>query len=86
MLPTLAGICNTSLFVISVNFQAHKPLLSISSPVFEGMFYGPMADKNLKDVKLDDVKPSGFRTVPLLLNPRSLLRIQPFYKMEGFAV
>jgi len=41
--------------------QAHKLLLSISSPVFEGMFYGPMADKNLKDVKLDDVKPSGFR-------------------------
>jgi hypothetical protein len=46
--------------------QAHKLLLSISSPVFEALFYGPMSDKNLKDVKLDDVKPSGFRTVHLL--------------------
>jgi hypothetical protein len=44
-------------------FQAHKLLLSISSPVFEALFYGPMSDKNLKDVKVDDVKPSGFRTV-----------------------
>jgi hypothetical protein len=41
--------------------QAHKLLLSISSPVFEGMFYGPMADRNLRDVRVDDVKPSGFR-------------------------
>jgi len=43
------------------SLQAHKLLLAISSPVFEGMFFGPLADKNLRDVKVDDVKPSGFR-------------------------
>jgi len=43
------------------SIQAHKLLLAISSSVFEALFYGPLADKNMREVRVDDVKPSGFR-------------------------
>eukprot|EP00088_Acartia_fossae_P059657 TRINITY_DN7102_c0_g1_i2.p1 TRINITY_DN7102_c0_g1~~TRINITY_DN7102_c0_g1_i2.p1 ORF type:complete len:813 (-),score=304.37 TRINITY_DN7102_c0_g1_i2:88-2526(-) len=41
--------------------RAHKLILAISSPVFEGMFYGPMADQGANEFKVEDVKPVGFR-------------------------
>ena len=31
---------------------AHKLVLAITSSVFEGMFFGPLADKNLSQVNL----------------------------------
>jgi len=43
------------------NIRAHKLLLSITSPVFEAMFFGPLAQQGLREVKIEDVKPSGFR-------------------------
>jgi len=43
------------------SIQAHKLILSISSSVFEGMFFGPMSDPQKKDFKIEDVKPVGFR-------------------------
>ena len=30
--------------------QAHKLFLAVASPVFEGMFFGPLADKGLREV------------------------------------
>ena len=41
--------------------QAHKLFLAVVSPVFEGMFFGPLADKHLREVRVEDVKPAGFR-------------------------
>ena len=32
--------------------RAHKLILAISSPVFEGMFYGPMADQGTAEFKV----------------------------------
>ncbi|XP_023327484.1 speckle-type POZ protein [Eurytemora carolleeae] len=53
--------------------QVHKLLLSISSPVFEGMFYGPMADTTTREFKVDDVKPVGFRRlIQFIYNSRWL--------------
>jgi len=43
------------------SMRGHKLLLAMSSPVFEGMFYGPMADGNANEFKVEDVKPVGFR-------------------------
>ena len=34
------------------SMAAHRLLLSISSPVFEGMFFGPMADTNTREFKV----------------------------------
>jgi len=53
--------------------QAHKLILAITSPVFEGMFFGPLADKNLLEVRVDDVKPDGFRRlIQFVYNSRCL--------------
>ena len=41
--------------------QAHKMMLAVTSAVFEGMFFGPLADKGLREVRIDDLKPAGFR-------------------------
>jgi len=41
--------------------QAHKLMLAVTSPTFEAMFFGPLADKGLREVRVEDVKPSGFR-------------------------
>jgi len=41
--------------------QGHKLLMAISSPVFEGMFFGTGVDPSNRDFKVDDVKPVGFR-------------------------
>ena len=52
---------------------AHKLLLAITSPVFEAMFFGPLADRNLREVRVEDVKPSGFkRLIHFIYNSRCL--------------
>jgi len=53
--------------------QAHKLVLAITSSVFEGMFFGPLADRNLREVKVEDVKPVGFkRLLQFIYNSRCL--------------
>ena len=37
-------------FCLILNHQAHKLFLAVASPVFEGMFFGPLADKGLREV------------------------------------
>jgi len=69
LVPSLLGRFLDQQQFTDVNFvladgssiAAHKLLLAISSSVFEGLFFGPLSDKNLREVKVDDVKPSGFR-------------------------
>jgi len=52
---------------------AHKLVLAITSSVFEGMFFGPLADKNLSQVRVEDVKPAGFkRLIHFIYNSRCL--------------
>jgi len=53
--------------------QAHKLMLAITSPVFEAMFFGPLSDRNLREVRVDDVKPQGFkRLIHFIYNSRCL--------------
>ena len=48
-------------------------MLAITSPVFEGMFFGPLADRNLREVRVEDVKPTGFkRLIHFIYNSRCL--------------
>jgi hypothetical protein len=44
------------------SFPGHKFLLSMSSPVFEAMFYGPLAS-NKKEIRLKEEDPEAFKTV-----------------------
>jgi len=55
------------------SIQAHKLMLSVTSPVFEGMFFGPLADKGMREVRVDDLKPAGFRRlIHFVYNSRCL--------------
>lgn len=42
--------------------EAHKLFLAISSPVFEAMFYGNMAEKN-DTIPILDVQPDAFKAL-----------------------
>jgi len=81
LLPALVGKFYDQQSYTDVTFQlgdgstvqAHKLLLAITSPVFEAMFFGPLADRNLREVRVDDVKPSGFkRLIHFVYNSRCL--------------
>ncbi|CAL1299662.1 unnamed protein product [Larinioides sclopetarius] len=43
-------------------FKAHKLILALGSPVFEAMFYGPLAEKGEK-VIIPDITPDGFKVL-----------------------
>jgi len=52
---------------------AHKLILAITSPAFEAMFFGPLADKNLREVRVTDIQPTGFkRLIQFIYNSRCL--------------
>ena len=54
-------------------FPAHKVILSARSPVFRAQLFGPMKDKNMKCIKIEDMEAPVFK-VPLWL-PVSLCYI-----------
>ena len=81
LLPALVGKFYDQQSYTDVTFQladgstvaAHKLLLAITSPVFEAMFFGPLADRSLREVRVEDVKPSGFkRLLHFIYNSRCL--------------
>lgn len=41
-------------------FKGHKLLLAMSSPVFEAMFYGDLAEKN-DPIPIEDIQPEAFK-------------------------
>lgn len=43
--------------------QAHRLILAMSSPVFEAMFFGGMAEKGDKPVEILDVQPQAFKAL-----------------------
>ncbi|XP_045604998.1 BTB/POZ domain-containing protein 3-like [Procambarus clarkii] len=43
--------------------RGHRLILAMSSPVFEAMFYGGMAEKKDKPVEILDVQPEAFRAL-----------------------
>ncbi|KAF2886641.1 hypothetical protein ILUMI_19532 [Ignelater luminosus] len=43
-------------------FQSHKLILAISSPVFEAMLYGVMAEEN-KPIVVEDIEPDVFKAL-----------------------
>jgi len=81
LLPALVGKFHDQQTYTDVTFQladgatvqAHKLILAITSPVFEAMFFGPLADRNLREVRVEDVKPAGFkRLIHFIYNSRCL--------------
>ena len=69
LLPSLVGKFYDQAAYTDITFvlqdgttvQAHKLILAITSPVFEGMFYGPLADRNMREVRVTDIEPMGFK-------------------------
>ncbi|XP_031639147.1 BTB/POZ domain-containing protein 6-like [Contarinia nasturtii] len=52
-------IQTNAILTIETSVPAHKNILSVGSPVFKAMFYGPMKEKG--DVKIVDTSPNGFK-------------------------
>ena len=46
----------------SKKYVGHRVLLAMTSPVFEAMFYGDMADKS-KVIRIPDIAPIGFENL-----------------------
>lgn len=46
----------------SKKYVGHRVLLAMTSPVFEQMFYGEMADKS-KIIRIPDLAPIGFENL-----------------------
>ncbi|GIY30152.1 hypothetical protein CDAR_367321, partial [Caerostris darwini] len=46
----------------SKKYVGHRVLLAMTSPVFEAMFYGDMADKS-KVIRITDLAPIGFENL-----------------------
>ncbi|KAK3123052.1 hypothetical protein QOZ80_8AG0623130 [Eleusine coracana subsp. coracana] len=42
-------------------FHAHKFVLAMRSPVFEAELYGPMRDKKMKTIPIEDMQPAVFK-------------------------
>ncbi|XP_051199147.1 BTB/POZ and MATH domain-containing protein 1-like [Lolium perenne] len=42
-------------------FPAHKIILAMRSPVFKAQFYGPMKDKRMRNVTVEDIQPAVFK-------------------------
>lgn len=43
--------------------NGHKLFLAMSSPVFEAMFFGPIAEKNEQPIPILDVQPKAFKAL-----------------------
>ncbi|KAL6662106.1 hypothetical protein ACP70R_001490 [Stipagrostis hirtigluma subsp. patula] len=44
-------------------FLAHKIVLAMRSPVFKAELYGPMKDKEMKSIKIEDMEPAVFKAL-----------------------
>ncbi|CAL5007426.1 unnamed protein product [Urochloa decumbens] len=44
-------------------FHAHKIVLAMRSPVFMAELYGPMSDKEMKTITIEDMQPSVFKAL-----------------------
>ncbi|KAL6659219.1 hypothetical protein ACP70R_003259 [Stipagrostis hirtigluma subsp. patula] len=44
-------------------FLAHKIVLAMRSPVFKAELYGPMRDKEMKSIKIEDMEPAVFKAL-----------------------
>jgi hypothetical protein len=51
----------TDICVLFQEFGGHKLILAMSSPVFEAMFFGGMAEKN--PIPILDVQPDAFKAL-----------------------
>jgi hypothetical protein len=58
----LHGICVIISHVVFQEFGAHKLFLAMSSPVFEAMFFGGMAEKG-DPIPILDVQPEAFKAL-----------------------
>ncbi|KAM0844335.1 hypothetical protein ACQ4PT_057115 [Festuca glaucescens] len=44
-------------------FPAHKIILAMRSPVFKVQFYGPMKDKRMRNITIQDIQPTVFKAL-----------------------
>lgn len=44
-------------------FPAHKVVLAARSPVFRAQLFGPMKDKNMKCIKIEDMEAPVFKVL-----------------------
>uniref|UniRef100_A0ACD6AL96 Uncharacterized protein n=1 Tax=Avena sativa TaxID=4498 RepID=A0ACD6AL96_AVESA len=44
-------------------FPAHKIIVAMRSPVFKAQFYGPMSDKSMRNVAIEDIQPAIFKAL-----------------------
>ncbi|XP_047045887.1 BTB/POZ and MATH domain-containing protein 1-like [Lolium rigidum] len=44
-------------------FPAHKIILAMRSPVFKAQFYGPMSDKSMPNIEIEDIQPAIFKAL-----------------------
>lgn len=44
-------------------FEAHKLILAARSPVFKAQFFGPIGDRNVEKIVVEDVDPSIFKAM-----------------------
>ncbi|KAL6659237.1 hypothetical protein ACP70R_003277 [Stipagrostis hirtigluma subsp. patula] len=44
-------------------FRAHKIVLAMRSPVFKAELYGPMSDKRMETITIDDMRPDIFKAL-----------------------
>ncbi|XP_022821084.1 BTB/POZ domain-containing protein 6-A-like isoform X2 [Spodoptera litura] len=49
--------------VANQKFKAHKLILGVTSPVFEAMFYGPLATDGDGDIEVPDIQPEIFQLI-----------------------
>ncbi|KAJ1255689.1 hypothetical protein BS78_K171600 [Paspalum vaginatum] len=53
-------------------FHAHKFVLALWSPFFEAEFYGPMKDKAMQSITVEDVQPDVFKALLVFIYTESL--------------
>ncbi|KAF8668962.1 hypothetical protein HU200_052173 [Digitaria exilis] len=61
-------------------FPAHKVVLSARSPVFRAQLFGPMKDKNMKCIKIEDMEAPVFK-----VDPCSLFCLHFFFVLAIFS-
>lgn len=55
-------LLNLGLYIFQT-LRGHRLILAMSSPVFEAMFYGGMAEKSDKPIEILDVQPEAFKAL-----------------------
>ncbi|GAB2216379.1 hypothetical protein Droror1_Dr00024152 [Drosera rotundifolia] len=78
--------CDIILKVGDETYNAHKLILAARSPVFNAQFFGLVGNMDLDTVVLEDVEPSVFKNIPLVVSSLFPLHLakSDVMETEGF--